>query len=127
LFVHEYGHYLQSQKWGFFYLFTVGIPSMISAGISKDNRHSTRWFEAMASNNAANYFDEHYGSQHKDYLPGSADFFDRNSFVTGNGCPYVNPRDPLGFWNSDSNPTRGIFRRSDLFLYSYLAVFLFLL
>lgn len=29
LFMHEYGHYLQSQDYGFGYLFSVGIPSLI--------------------------------------------------------------------------------------------------
>ena len=31
LFVHEYGHYIQSQQWGYFYIPVIAIPGVISA------------------------------------------------------------------------------------------------
>ena len=35
LYMHEYGHYLQSQDYGWSYLFDIGIPSLLSASRSK--------------------------------------------------------------------------------------------
>ena len=40
LFVHEYGHYVQSQQHGPVYLFTVGIPSLQSAILQTSNPNS---------------------------------------------------------------------------------------
>jgi len=56
-------------------------------------RHHDRWFEADASYKAATYFDQYYGSGIKDYVVGSSDYFDRNSFVNEKNSPYTNPRD----------------------------------
>lgn len=42
LFVHEYGHYVQSQQHGPVYLFTVGIPSLQSAILQTSNPNSPR-------------------------------------------------------------------------------------
>lgn len=70
---HEYGHYLQSQEYGWGYLFSVGIPSLISAakdkgwyamveeiephkGICKVKKHMTKWFEMSANKKARDYF-----------------------------------------------------------------------
>jgi len=74
LFMHEYGHYIQSQKYGWGYLFSVGIPSISSASKSKgvgyfydseENRvnvrsHSLSWMEIGANKKAKKYF-EKYG------------------------------------------------------------------
>lgn len=56
LFMHEYGHYLQSQEYGFRYLFVIGLPSLISAIKDKDNSHTSFWTEVDASARAAKYF-----------------------------------------------------------------------
>lgn len=96
LFVHEYGHYIQSQELGINYLFAVGIPSLQSAILQTDNpnspRHNTRWFEVDANRKAAEYFDKYYGSGRDDYEPNSERFFDKNSFEKGSKSPYINPR-----------------------------------
>ena len=73
LFMHEYGHYLQSQEYGWGYLFSVGIPSLLSSKIDNDwhaliedhlhvdevfsiDKHLTRWFEVNANQKAEKYF-----------------------------------------------------------------------
>lgn len=70
---HEYGHYLQSQEYGWGYLFSVGIPSLISAAKDKGwyakveeiephkgecivQKHMTKWFEMSANKKARDYF-----------------------------------------------------------------------
>ena len=121
-FVHEYGHYIQSQQHGPAYLFTVGIPSLQSAVMQKHNnpaspQHHNRWFEADASYKAATYFDQYYGSGIKDYVAGSSDYFDRNSFV--NGYPYyssyINPR--TGYTNSRDYQISSKFHWTDIAIY----------
>ena len=95
LFVHEYGHYIQSQWHGPAYLFSVAIPSGLSALIDQRSHtyyHRTRWFEADASYKGAEYFDKYYGSGKDGYIAGSPDFFDRYSFAYDNHTPYINPR-----------------------------------
>lgn len=133
LFVHEYGHYRQGQKWGLLYLPLIGIPSIQSAilDIFDIGDHRQRWFEAGASRNAGRYFDEYYGSGLASYVKGSPDYFDLNSFINigwTNRSPYLNPRigttDPQHYWG---HPTKGIFHWSDPFIYLYLASFLFFL
>ena len=77
LFMHEYGHYLQSQDYGFGYLFSAGIPSLIytkkydgkNVTVFEDNlkdyttvgRVKTMWFERRANKKAAKYFKDKYG------------------------------------------------------------------
>lgn len=61
LFQHEYGHYLQSQKFGPSYMLVFGFPSFISATIgSFYNKHNHRKFytERYANKLAYNYFME---------------------------------------------------------------------
>ncbi|OJX83229.1 MAG: hypothetical protein BGP01_06960 [Paludibacter sp. 47-17] len=122
LFVHEYGHYIQSQQHGPAYLLTVGIPSLQSAILQTSNpnspRHDDRWFEADASYKAAAYFDKHYGSKKEGYVAGSPDYFDRNSFVSGRSLtnsPYINPR--TGRRNNTDNPISGKFHWTDIPIY----------
>jgi hypothetical protein len=68
MFLHEYGHYLQSQAMGWSYLFEVGIPSAKSAdnskkiegdGIENPHRittHDVSWYERDANRRASQYF-----------------------------------------------------------------------
>ena len=69
LYMHEYGHYIDSQVFGLSYLFAVGIPSIISANNFEDiegeprrvTTHQFRTFEMRANRKAAKYFGKHYG------------------------------------------------------------------
>jgi len=71
LFMHEYGHYIDSQKFGLSYLFIVGLPSIISAGSEEQIKeepkgvttHSFRWYEMNANRNAEWYFNKYYGNR----------------------------------------------------------------
>jgi hypothetical protein len=128
LFVHEYGHYRQSQRWGLFYLPLIAIPSLESASLDNDGGwidigdHRSRWFDAQASRYAADYFEEHYGSGADGYTLGSANYFDRNSFVNkGARSPYMNPRN-RGH-NLDGHAQLGRLHWSDPLLYLYLFLF----
>ena len=58
LFQHEYGHYLQSQEFGPFYLQRVGIPSIMS----KEKYHNFHNVEQDANIRALNYFMNKRGS-----------------------------------------------------------------
>ena len=92
LFVHEYGHYIQSQQWGVFYFPAISIPSFFSAaGISSIN-HDKRWFEVNANKLGAKYFDKHYGRGVKGYDADSPNYFDVKSFWNGHKTLYTNPR-----------------------------------
>lgn len=67
LYMHEYGHYLQSQEYGLGYLFSVGVQSLISAATSEQlttapfSTHANKWFERSANRKAKEYFGEKYG------------------------------------------------------------------
>mgnify|MGYP000462641707 CR=1 FL=1 len=62
LYMHEYGHYIDSQHLGLSYLTEIGIPSARSASNSKGNHgtnlstHRTFWAETRANRLAAQYF-----------------------------------------------------------------------
>lgn len=74
LYMHEYGHYLQSQEYGFGYIFTVGIPSLYNTSkkeivkvIDNDtgnptyySKVKTMWFERHANEKASKYFKKKY-------------------------------------------------------------------
>jgi hypothetical protein len=92
LFVHEYGHYIQSQQFGIFYLPIIGATSLASASGLGGNEHKTRWFEVNASKQGAEYFDYKHGSGKKGYIANSPDYFDMKSFTTGVNSRYINPR-----------------------------------
>lgn len=120
LFVHEYGHYIQSQQHGIAYLLTVGIPSLQSAIIQKSSnpsspRHHDRWFEADASYKGAAYFDKYYGSSADGYFAGSPSFFDRNSFINNGYSPYMNSRN--GFYNYWGHSVTSKFHWTDPVIY----------
>lgn len=57
LFQHEYGHYLQSQKFGLFYMQKFAIPSFFDT-LSKNN-HTLHYAEQDANSRAFTYFNKH--------------------------------------------------------------------
>ncbi|MBQ9465790.1 MAG: hypothetical protein IJU62_02300 [Muribaculaceae bacterium] len=60
LFMHEYGHYLQSKSYGPLYLIAFGVPSIFSSIINK-NEHTHFYIEKDASTRAAAFFGAKYG------------------------------------------------------------------
>lgn len=66
LFMHEYGHTIDSRKWGPLFLYGVGLPSLISASNSTDvpgenySTHDLKSYERSANRNAKNYFYNNY-------------------------------------------------------------------
>lgn len=63
LLMHEYGHYIQSQRWGPLYLFTMGLPSLtncIHDRIHRSDTHDVFYTETSANRNAKRYFGKHY-------------------------------------------------------------------
>lgn len=112
LFVHEYGHYIQSQHFGPLYFQVVAIPSLLSACCTSSLsgvEHKSRWFEKDASGLGANYFDRHYGKGAKGYDPNSPNFFDVNSFWNEYTTKYKNPR------LKNSGPVNGLYRQDKRF------------
>ena len=103
LFVHEYGHYIQSNWFGPAYLPIVAKTSIISAAF--DQNHESRWFEVQASAMGAKYFDKRYGSGASDYFIGSPDHFDMQTFSTGGNTRYLNPR--TGSFDQNDHPING--------------------
>jgi len=74
LYIHEYGHYLQSQEYGLGYLFSVGIPSLLSAINRQKEKiidkygkefevssHRIKSYEMNANRKAFEYFSKKYG------------------------------------------------------------------
>lgn len=64
LFQHEYGHYLQSQEQGFFWLFDYAIPSGISALFNNNTEHDNFYTEQDANLRSFLYLSNHYGSKY---------------------------------------------------------------
>jgi hypothetical protein len=66
-YMHEYGHYIQSQNMGWAFLPKVGIPSFLSAMRSKElpyppySTHSLHRVEKGANKKAKEYFKMFYG------------------------------------------------------------------
>lgn len=74
LFLHEYGHYLQSQSFGPFYIQRFGIPSLFDSMRSKESKskhpHNDHPVEQDANIRAYKYFMEHvegYGIKNWDF------------------------------------------------------------
>jgi len=65
--MHEYGHYIDSQRMGLTYLINIGIPSIFSAMSDEKEdgiyKHNYRWYEMNANKNANKYFNKHYGNR----------------------------------------------------------------
>jgi hypothetical protein len=57
LFQHEYGHYLQSQNFGYFYIKRCGLPSLFDA--MKKSPHNSHPVEQDANIRAFKYFKKH--------------------------------------------------------------------
>lgn len=90
LFVHEYGHYIQSQRTGIGYLPFIGLPSLYSAWFTSKLdgvKHKHRWFETNASRLGAKHFDKKYGSGKARYKKGNKDYFDMDTFLGKNRIP----------------------------------------
>lgn len=60
LYMHEYGHYLDSQTLGLNYLYIIGVPSLFSA-LEDDGDHNYYWTEKRANGFAAQYFGYYFG------------------------------------------------------------------
>ena len=56
--MHEFGHTADSQRFGWFYLPVIGLPSLLSA-IGKGD-HNVFWTETRANRHAKQYFSKHY-------------------------------------------------------------------
>ena len=67
LFMHEYGHYIDSQTFGLTYMLNIAIPSFFSAMSDEKEdgiyKHNYRWYEMNANKNANKYFNKHYGNR----------------------------------------------------------------
>lgn len=111
LFVHEYGHYIQTQQMGFWYFPIVALPSITSAAFTSElsgMEHSDRWFEVDASNKGAKYFDKHYGSGKDGYTKNSEHYFDVETFRNPNKIsPYMNKRFGSRYQSSYFPNTKG--------------------
>lgn len=96
LFVHEYGHYIQSQYLSFAYFPVIAIPSLLSAWFTSDlsgTKHRYRWFEVNASKLGARYFDKRYGKRDENgNVVKDENYFDIDAFVNGTDTEYINPR-----------------------------------
>lgn len=69
LFQHEYGHYIQSQKFGWYYLSRYGVPSALSKGEAKDHhKHpveqdaNIRAYQYFSKNVDGFYSEDEYGN-----------------------------------------------------------------
>jgi RHS repeat-associated protein len=62
LFQHEYGHYLQSERVGLFYLPFVATPSLYDGTVSTPEVHNEFWTETWADRLAETYFSDDYQS-----------------------------------------------------------------
>lgn len=86
LYMHEYGHTIDSRGYGPSYLFTIGWSSLNSARTSRDvagrSNHKWFWTELRANNNASRYFQDYY----------SVDWADYTDFEIGSYYPLVAPK-----------------------------------
>jgi len=115
LFVHEYGHYVQSQIYGSIYLFGIGIPSALDLLFDNLN-HDNRWYEAEASRMGGQYFDRFNGPISQNAMNGD-DVFLLDIFYSGGITMYENPRRSTNL-QFDYDPI--YIHRADDFLYSFM-------
>ncbi len=129
VFVHEYGHTIQSKYLGPLYLPLVAPASMKSVLLRDENigTHQNRWFEALASRYGGRYFDKHYGSGASGYIAGSANYFDLNSYRTGARTIYNNPRGGRNFRPDTAFDGIEQFHWTDPYLYTNLPFWILLL
>lgn len=74
LLLHEYGHQMQSRKWGILYLFVIGIPSLLSALRSKPlsnglSTHDLKWYELQANQFAAEFRKQYFAADWVQFEP----------------------------------------------------------
>lgn len=74
-FQHEYGHYLQSQSMGPFYVPLVAVPSFTSAVIAKDGNHRYSSYERDANYRAFMYFNKYVEGFYNTYEEVSKHYF----------------------------------------------------
>ncbi|NII25714.1 hypothetical protein HB364_11510 [Pseudoflavitalea sp. X16] len=84
LYMHEYGHTFQSQRWGILYPFVVMIPSALSVSNQADipgfpglTTHDIRAFEMAANRFAADYFGRHFGINWNNFEPAAGGTYPR--------------------------------------------------
>ena len=58
MYMHEYGHTIDSRNFGITYLLAIGLPSVISAAGTGD--HSIFYTELLANKHAEKYFSKWY-------------------------------------------------------------------
>ena len=58
LYMHEYGHYLQSQRFGLGYIPFIGLPSLASE-VFNPSSHKRFWTETYSNRLAAEYFSKY--------------------------------------------------------------------
>jgi hypothetical protein len=58
MYMHEYGHTIDSRAFGLSYLFAIGIPSIFSA--SGREGHFIYWTETRANRHAEKYFGKRF-------------------------------------------------------------------
>jgi len=84
LYMHEYGHTIDSQSYGLSFLFVIGLPSLFNCWLSDPlpinkwkgnyvdnpyniNDHDIQWYEMHANKNASDYFSKYYNVNWKNY------------------------------------------------------------
>ena len=94
LFMHEYGHTIQSRNWGILYLAVPGLSSIISAGGSTKigttpfYTHDRFWTEKNANKNAKKYFENYYDVDWNVYSPYYDDRGEWRTAIDENGNIY---------------------------------------
>lgn len=68
LYMHEYGHAVDSRNMGLFYLPVIAIPSGISAAVNESDEHNHFWTETHANASAATYFEYNFGIKWESYV-----------------------------------------------------------
>jgi len=84
MYMHEYGHTIDSENYGLSFLFVIGLPSLFNCWLSDPlpinkwkgknvdnpynvNDHDIQWYEMHANKNASDYFSKYYNVNWKDY------------------------------------------------------------
>ncbi|MCM1501405.1 MAG: hypothetical protein NC115_01905 [Bacteroidales bacterium] len=63
IYMHEFGHYIDSRRWGLIYPLAIGLPSLFSASIDTQRNkyeHKYCYTEIRANKLASKYFNKHY-------------------------------------------------------------------
>ena len=100
LFQHEFGHYLQSQKYGLFYLSRYGIPSGFNCidWLRGDKKHDNHPAEQDANIRAFEYFNKHIDG----YI--GWDFINNPIKGYDNDLPYNHPQNQVALRNGIMTP-----------------------